>query len=180
MRLRKALGESVAETFLTTDDGGTVAKRLVDDLVTWGNTPQGTIAANKGGSERLAGFGDWDRQDGRVRVLSKGQKLADLIPPGSPGADVSLDRFAKAVVTGNWRGLDPDLKTMAYGSGALGGYLVPDPLSARVIDLARNQAVVFRAGAQTVPMDSATLTIARVAGDHRGSALAPAMAAVGA
>jgi hypothetical protein len=39
---------------------------------------------------------------------------------------------------------------------------VPAPLSARVIDLARNRTVVFRAGAQTVPMTSQTLALARL------------------
>jgi hypothetical protein len=39
---------------------------------------------------------------------------------------------------------------------------VPAPLSARVIDLARNRTVVFRAGAQTVPITSQTLALARL------------------
>lgn len=43
--------------------------------------------------------------------------------------------------------------------------LVPEPLSAEIIDLARSKARVFQAGAQTVPMTSKTLTIARVTGD---------------
>jgi HK97 family phage major capsid protein len=45
---------------------------------------------------------------------------------------------------------------------------VPAPLSARVIDLARNKAVVARAGATIVPMDSRTLDIAQWAGDPQG------------
>jgi HK97 family phage major capsid protein len=39
---------------------------------------------------------------------------------------------------------------------------VPTPLSARVIDLARNRTQVFRAGAITVPMTSQTLKLARL------------------
>jgi len=39
---------------------------------------------------------------------------------------------------------------------------VPAPLSSRVIDLARNQTRVFQAGAQTVPMTSQTLALARL------------------
>jgi HK97 family phage major capsid protein len=43
--------------------------------------------------------------------------------------------------------------------------LVPTPLSAQVIDLARNQSRIFQAGARIVPMSSKTLDIARVTGD---------------
>lgn len=43
--------------------------------------------------------------------------------------------------------------------------LVPQPLSMDVIDLARNKSRIFQAGALTVPMDSKTLTIARVSGE---------------
>jgi hypothetical protein len=42
---------------------------------------------------------------------------------------------------------------------------VPAPLSARVIDLARNQTRVFQAGAVTVPMTSQTLAGERYLAD---------------
>src|SRR6266542_1219774 len=42
---------------------------------------------------------------------------------------------------------------------------VPSPLSARVIDLARNATRVFTAGAITVPMTSQTLALARLTGE---------------
>jgi hypothetical protein len=45
---------------------------------------------------------------------------------------------------------------------APGGHLVPTALSSRVIDLARNQARVFQAGAITVPMGAQTLKLAKV------------------
>lgn len=48
----------------------------------------------------------------------------------------------------------------ATSADILGGYLLPSPLSTMVIDLARNQACVTRAGAITIPMESNTLDIA--------------------
>jgi len=54
---------------------------------------------------------------------------------------------------------------MAVGTGGAGGFAVPAPLSARVIDKARLVARVMQAGALTIPMDSSTMKIARVAGD---------------
>src|SRR5215218_9559294 len=53
-------------------------------------------------------------------------------------------------------------RALAEATTGAGGALVPSPLSARVIDLARNRTVVFRAGAQTVPMTSQTLALARL------------------
>jgi HK97 family phage major capsid protein len=46
-----------------------------------------------------------------------------------------------------------------------GGFLVPEPLSNRVIDLARNRSYVVAAGAGTVPMTSSTLDIAKLLSD---------------
>jgi HK97 family phage major capsid protein len=45
------------------------------------------------------------------------------------------------------------------------GILIPTPLSARVLDRARNLAAVMRAGAVTVPMSTATLKLARLTTD---------------
>jgi HK97 family phage major capsid protein len=73
----------------------------------------------------------------------------------------------RAAVTGNTAGMsDFEKRAMSESfSGAEGGYIVPAPLSNEVLDLARAQAVVFRAGARTIPMDSMTLRIARVEQD---------------
>ncbi|MEX0661153.1 MAG: phage major capsid protein [Balneolaceae bacterium] len=47
--------------------------------------------------------------------------------------------------------------------------LVPTPLSASVIDLARNKSRIFQAGAQAFEMSSKTETIARITGDPTAS-----------
>jgi HK97 family phage major capsid protein len=58
---------------------------------------------------------------------------------------------------------------MGVGSDASAGYLVPDELGSRVIDKARNLAVVSRAGALTVPMRTNELHLARLTGDATAS-----------
>lgn len=103
-------------------------------------------------------------------VLGSDQKMADLFP--SQHRELSLARYLKGIATGSWDGADAERKAMAEGSLAGGGYMVPSPLSARVIDRARAAATVFRAGALTVPMTSSTLRIARVAGDPTAQWLA--------
>jgi HK97 family phage major capsid protein len=57
------------------------------------------------------------------------------------------------------------MASLGVGTDSAGGFLVPGPLAGRVIDKARNQARIFQAGALTVPMQSSTLKIARVATD---------------
>jgi HK97 family phage major capsid protein len=74
---------------------------------------------------------------------------------------LSFDRFLRGMATGRWDGADHE-RALAEGTIGAGGALVPSPLSARVIDLARNATQVFRAGGITVPMTAQTLALARL------------------
>jgi HK97 family phage major capsid protein len=65
------------------------------------------------------------------------------------------------LVSGQWDGAEHE-RALSEGTLTAGGHLVPTPLAARVIDLARNQTRVFQAGAVTVPMGSQTLKLARL------------------
>ena len=62
-------------------------------------------------------------------------------------------------------GAEAERRVMGDLTGAHGGFLMPDPISANVIDLARNASVVIRAGAITIPMTTKTLRLARVVTD---------------
>jgi HK97 family phage major capsid protein len=74
---------------------------------------------------------------------------------------LSFDRFLRGMATGRWEGAEHE-RALAEGTIGAGGALVPSPLSARVIDLARNATRVFQAGAVTVPMTAQTLALARL------------------
>ncbi|HEV8425426.1 MAG TPA: phage major capsid protein [Actinomycetes bacterium] len=78
---------------------------------------------------------------------------------------LSFDRYLRGLVTGRWDGAEHE-RALSEGTLTAGGHLVPTPLSARVIDLARNQTRVFQAGAITVPMTAATLKLARLTGEN--------------
>jgi HK97 family phage major capsid protein len=78
--------------------------------------------------------------------------------------DLSLQRYLRGMATGHWDGADHE-RALAEATLGAGGALVPAPLSARVIDLARNATRVFQAGAITVPMTSQTLALARLTGE---------------
>jgi HK97 family phage major capsid protein len=102
----------------------------------------------------------------REPVLPREQSVYDYLATRGafdPGAakGLSFDRYLRGMATGDWGGADHE-RALAESSVGAGGALVPSPLSARVIDLARNRTVVFRAGAQTVPMTSSTLALARL------------------
>src|SRR5215211_325777 len=75
--------------------------------------------------------------------------------------ELSFDRYLRGLATARWDGAEHE-RALAEATVGAGGALVPSPLSSRVIDLARNRTVVFRAGAQTVPMTSQTLALARL------------------
>jgi HK97 family phage major capsid protein len=75
--------------------------------------------------------------------------------------DLSFGRYLRGVVTGEW-----DPREMRFLSEAnTGTNIVPTPLAAQIIDKARNASRLIQAGARTIPMDSATLKMARVTGD---------------
>jgi HK97 family phage major capsid protein len=77
---------------------------------------------------------------------------------------LSFDRYLRGIATGKWDGATHE-RALAEATIGAGGALVPSPLSARVIDLARNATRVFQAGAVTVPMTAQTLALARLTGE---------------
>jgi HK97 family phage major capsid protein len=109
--------------------------------------------------------------DELATVLSKEQRCSDWVKGkgaryiGERGSEaMRFGRVVRAFALGDKRGLsDLELRALAEGSDSAGGFTVPEILSGTFIDRVRNAAVVFQAGAQTVPMTSDTLHIARLA-----------------
>jgi HK97 family phage major capsid protein len=101
----------------------------------------------------------------REPVLTREQSVYDWLQArgafDQADQPLSFDRYLRGLATADWTGA-PQERALAESTIGAGGALVPAPLSARVIDLARNRTVVFRAGAQTVPMTSQTLALARL------------------
>ncbi len=105
----------------------------------------------------------------REPVLTREQSVHDWLqtrgaftPEQAQG--LSFDRYLRGMATGRWDDA-PQERSLAEATVGAGGALVPSPLSARVIDLARNASRVFTAGAITVPMTSQTLALARLTGE---------------
>ena len=97
-----------------------------------------------------------------IRIMGKADKFADLVPADAPGHGLSIADVARSLVTGVDLGV-PLRATAPLGGGAGGGAaaIVPDPVSAQLIDIARAASRVVQAGATVVPMTSSTLRVPR-------------------
>ena len=84
----------------------------------------------------------------------------------SGGEQLSVGRYLRSLIRGRRDFLnDAEQRAMSEGNNVLGGNVVPSPLSAQIIDRARNLSVIMKAGAKIVEMDSQTLDIARITND---------------
>lgn len=101
---------------------------------------------------RSQSFGGYLRSRGLVRESAGDERL-------------DLGRYLRGLATGNWHGAEAEQRAMSEGVQASGGYLVPVQLLGEVIDLARNKARVFEAGARLVPMETQTVNVAKWNGD---------------
>lgn len=99
-----------------------------------------------------------------VPVLSNTQSLKSL---EEKKTDVpSIGRLLRGIVLGgradDANELAEERKSLAINSDPSGGYTVAGALSAEWIDSLRAQMVLSRAGCRTIPMDTGTLSLARV------------------
>ncbi len=161
-------GPELDLTLVKSIEGDTTAKvaeirRRNDELAMLAEAER--VSSARRGGITFPGGGRMKSDPDDVRVLTKDQRVAELVASNAPGHDLSMGRYLQGIVTGDWGDVDPQVKAMSVGQDAAAGYLVPAPLSAAIIDRARNASVAFQAGALTVPMDSSTLTVARLATD---------------
>jgi HK97 family phage major capsid protein len=107
------------------------------------------------------------RVDAGPVILKANEKFADAVKGSYPAEQdgLSLGRLLRGYINGDWSNAELEMKAMASSPTTAGGILIPAPLSARVIDRARNLAAVLRSGAVVVPMDTATLKMARLTTD---------------
>ena len=99
--------------------------------------------------------------------LTKNYSMVDAVCQEDPDALEMIntkDAFAKVVrgmVTGRWD--SPELKNMVTTTSS--GSLIPQVLSARIIDIAREISLFSAAGVPVIPMNSNNATISRVKTD---------------
>jgi HK97 family phage major capsid protein len=70
----------------------------------------------------------------------------------------------KAAITGDYRAAEAEIKALG-GSGVPGSFLLPSPVSAQYIDLARARAVAVQAGVQTIVFNDGKMVIPALSAD---------------
>ena len=100
-----------------------------------------------------------DRKTGKeIRTLRPDERLADTIEVAPEQRGLRVGKYLRGLITGRWDGAEAEQRAaMTTTQAATGGNLLPSPLAAYVIDLARNRSVVTKAGATLVPMTAPTL-----------------------
>lgn len=114
------------------------------------------------GTQRSDGFVEMLHRGDSLTAWSKRRQRSEWSPDS---ADLSLTRMVRGMATGLFDGAEAEQRAMGSSVGATGGHLVPAPLAAAILDLARNQSRCMEAGAVTVPMTSATLKVPMLAED---------------
>lgn len=121
-----------------------------------------TAMASCHGGNGGTGRGWSDRNGNPVRCFARGESMAHAYR-GENDSQGSIGDIVRAMASGNSRFLPRN--SMSEAVNGSGGYLVPQRLSAEVLDKARAASAVLAAGALIVPMDSDNLTLCRVESD---------------
>ncbi|MCC7488358.1 MAG: phage major capsid protein [Gammaproteobacteria bacterium] len=117
-----------------------------------------------------SGSGWRDSRGREVRTLTRSESFADAVRSSHDPQEwrgLGFGDFCRALVAGPRT--DVERRALAEGSQSAGGFTVPTPLAAQVIDRLRARAVTVRAGATTIPMTSQTLSIAKLLTDPTAS-----------
>lgn len=119
--------------------------------------------------EGITGSGGATLRPGELRSLAHDDKLADVcqwaLPDGLDRRQVSVGRIVRAALRGSWEGAEAERRALVGSDSTLGGYLLPEPLSAMFLDLARARMVTSAAGARTIPVEADSLKVAKLATD---------------
>lgn len=99
-----------------------------------------------------------DKRGNPVRVVGRGGSISERQHTGPSVGDIIRARIAGPRN-------EAEERALSEGTDSAGGFTVPAPLASDFIDLMRSQTRAIQAGAMTVPMDSATLAMARLASD---------------
>ncbi len=84
------------------------------------------------------------------------------LPDGIQPEELDLGRWVRAIVRGDWKHAQAELRAMGEGTGSIGGYAVPTVLSDRIIASLREKLATRAAGLMTITLDDGpVLRVAR-------------------
>ncbi|MBA7619155.1 hypothetical protein ES703_26491 [subsurface metagenome] len=111
-----------------------------------------------GGSDVEPGIKFYNRSNlGELRSFIQSQDKLGITEP------VSAGKYIRGLITGEWQDAEIErrISSMTTLTGGA-GWIIPEIISAIIIPLALNKAMVFKAGCQTTPMESQTLVIPKI------------------
>lgn len=94
--------------------------------------------------------------------VRRGQKFKDKVSIKSEERNLSLGKYVRGVITGKWEGAEAEKRAMTTTAT---GVLIPDILSAEIIDIARDKSLFTLADVPVIPMTEGTMTISRLKKD---------------
>ena len=123
---------------------------------------------NKAVPNKLLGFGNENKTE--LSFEDSGGTLHKAYGPGeniSKGdSDFNVGKIVRAKILGDFSELnDIEVKAAGEGIGALGGWLISESVSSRLIDLARNKSTVMQAGAYTIQMPTPEMRLVKLTSD---------------
>jgi HK97 family phage major capsid protein len=129
-----------------------------DELARWGLQSNATTGP---------GLTYRDASGAACRAIQPNERVSNHI--GYDAEEIRVGHCLHAALTGRMDNLsDYERRSMLGGIDSQGGYLLNPQMSSTFIDLARNASVCVRAGAQTVPMATSEMVIARATSDPVG------------
>src|SRR5690606_17155440 len=93
------------------------------------NPPVGIPISVQAAQEATA----WVRDRSEIPVLRPEERVFDRLPEEERVRPLSLRKYLRGIITGNWEHAEEE-RAMSGVLGSAGGYLVPTPLAAMVID----------------------------------------------
>src|ERR1022692_3687686 len=107
---------------------------------------------------------DFDYADPNA-VLKPEQRFADWLnaqpDARSQPADFDTSKYWRGMATGDWRNADAEQRaSMQEGVSADGGYTVPSPVAAQIVDMLRDQLAFMAGEGNTVPWTNGGSTLA--------------------
>ena len=156
---------SVGERFEKLEKAHSELDEILKAMAIKGNRPNMATGA-KDSAKTLPTFFDTKSKE-VIRVYGPNDSIA--AHEQKQGDLPSIGRVLRGLVLGSKahdaKELEAERKALSIGTDPSGGYTVGDVLSSQWIDLMRAEMVLNAAGVTTVPMESKTLTLARLTGD---------------
>lgn len=134
-------------------------ERLQAQRIPTGHTPGNETATADAAEGRSASRPFVRIHDGQVASVSRNQRFADH-PVVSRDAERKATR--DAAIVGQHGSLGQMLRAMSTSGGSA---IVPTIWASSVIDRARNESAVIKAGANVIPMDAKTIQVGRLTAD---------------